>query len=249
MIPYIQFVSFQLGPLTIYVWGLMVALGILAGTWLAARLARERGLNPQVMWDLAFWGTLGGFVGARLAHVAFYAPETYLADPWRILAIRDGGYSSAGAIIGGILCGVLYLKWKKLSVAAYADVGAFGAPLGYAIGRVGCFLIHDHPGTLTSFVLGVKYPDGVRHDLGLYEALSGFALTLLFVVLWKRKAPAGSYAPLFLIWYGASRFFLDFLRATDGAIVDARYGNLTPAQWLGAALFVWGLWLYRRRVV
>lgn len=247
MIPYFQLVSFQLGPLTIYVWGLMVALGIVASGLLAARVAKGRGMDARAVWDLAFWGTLGGFLGARLAHAFLYAPETYLAEPLRLLALRDGGYASIGAIVGGVLAGAAYAKWKRLDLAAWADVAALVAPLGYGIGRIGCFLIHDHPGTLTSFVLGVRYPDGVRHDLGLYEALSGLTAAAVFLVLWKRKAPAGTYVPLFLVWYGASRFFLDFLRATDGAIVDARYGSLTPAQWLSAALFAWGLWLYRRR--
>jgi len=245
MIPYFQFVSFQLGALTIYVWGLMVALGILVATWIGARLAKRQGLDPAVCWDLAGWGSLGGFVGARLAHVLLYAPQTYIHDPMRILALRDGGYSSLGAFVGGILAGVIYVRIKRIPLAPYANLGALCVPLGYGIGRIGCFLIHDHPGTATHFFLGVKYPDGmIRHDLGLYEALNGFGLAILMFILYKKKTPARLFVPVFLVWYGLVRFFLDFLRATNGVIVDSRYAGLTPAQYAAMGMFVWGLWLY-----
>src|SRR3989344_5472989 len=198
MIPYIQFISFQLGPLTIYVWGLMVALGILVATALGARVAKRRGLDERVIWDLAFWGAAGGFLGARLAHVLLYAPEQYVSEPIRILALRDGGYSSLGAFVGAILAGVIYARVKRAALAPYADIAALFVPLGYGIGRIGCFLIHDHPGTATDFFLGVRFPDGiVRHDLGTYKALNGFALALLFLILYRRKAPTKIYAPLF----------------------------------------------------
>lgn len=248
MIPYFQISQFQLGPITIYVWGLMVALGVLIATSIGARLAKRHGLDERVCWDLAGWGGVGGFVGARLAHVFLYAPETYLAEPLKIFALRDGGYSSLGAFVGAIIAGVIYARVKKVKLAPYADLASLCVPLGYGIGRIGCFLIHDHPGTATHFLIGVKFPDGVvRHDLGLYEALNGFALAALFFILYKKKVPLAAYTPLFLIWYGAVRFFLDFLRATDGVIVDARYASLTPAQYFAAAMFVWGLWMYRKR--
>jgi phosphatidylglycerol:prolipoprotein diacylglycerol transferase len=248
MIPYFQFVSFQVGPVTVYVWGLMVALGVIAGTTLAAKLARERGQDPRVIWDLAGWCSLAGFLGARLVYVLAYDPAAYLAAPMRFFAFRDGGYSSIGALLGGAVAAVVFLRIKKLDAFAYADTGLFGLPVGYAIGRIGCFLIHDHPGTATHFFLGVKYPDGVvRHDLGLYEALNGALLAALFYVLWKRNAKKGTYVMTFLLWYGAVRFFLDFLRATDGRIVDARYAGLSPAQYAALAMFAAGLWLFRKR--
>ena len=248
MIPYVELKTIQLGPLTIYVWGLMVAIGILVGTSLAAKLAKERGQKPELIWDMAGWCSVAGFLGARLLYVFAYNPALYIAEPVRILAFRDGGYSSIGALIGGAIAGVIFLRLKKLDVHAYADTMIFGFPVGYAIGRVGCFLIHDHPGTATDFFLGVKYPDGiVRHDLGLYEVFNGALLAVLFFILWKKKAKTGTYLMTFLLWYGLVRFFLDFLRATNGQIVDARYAGLTPAQYAAILMFIGGLWLYRNR--
>jgi len=245
MIPYFQFTTIWLGPVPIYVWGLFVASGILAGAALGAWFAKQRGLKPDVIWDLAVWITIGSFIAGRLFQVVFYEPEFYFVNPGEIIKIWHGGMSIIGGFIGAVIAGVWYLWRKKLDVVAYCDTAIFGLPLGMGIGRIGCFLIHDHPGTLTDFVLGVRYPDGVRHDLGLYESLVGFALAVVFYVLWRKKAPQGTYIAVFLIGYGASRFFLDFLRATDGAIVDTRYFGLTPAQYVALAMVGFGLWSTR----
>lgn len=244
MIPYFQIVSFTFGPLTFYVWGLMVALGLLAGTWTAARLAKERGQDPKLIWDAASTAALAGIVFGRLFHVVFYMPAVYLAAPAQVFALWDGGMSITGSMLGALAALLWFFRRHKLDVVAYMDTVAYGTPLAYGIGRIGCFLIHDHPGTLTHFFLGVRYPDGsVRHDLGLYEAFNGFGLFLIFLVLRRRKAKPPTYAVAFLLWYGLVRFLLDFLRAND-----ARYLGLTPAQYLAALMFLGGAaWAVRLR--
>ncbi len=243
MIPYFELVSFQIGPFTVYVWGLLVALGLLAGTWAAGRLAKERGLDPKVFWDVAGIAAAAGIVGGRLLHVVLYAPAHYLAHPAEIVALWDGGISITGSLIAAALAVFLFLRRRRLDVLHHLDTAFFGLPLGYAIGRVGCFLIHDHPGTLTHFLLGVRYPDGtVRHDLGLYEALSGAGLFAVFLVLRRRQAKPPAYVIAFLLWYGVARFLLDFLRAAD-----ARYAGLTPAQYVAALMAVGGAaWAWRQ---
>lgn len=261
MIPYIQLISFHIGPLTIYVWGVFVALGIVAGTAVAARLAKQRGQNPKLLWDLATSAALAGIIGGRLFHVIFYDPGAYIAAPWSIFALWDGGISITGSMIGAVAALIIELKRRKLDLVAHLDTVAYGAPLAYGIGRIGCFLIHDHPGTLTHFLLGVRYPDGsIRHDLGFYEALNGFGMFLLFLVLrYYAFPPAGGgttaeggqggrspvYAIGFLLWYGLARFLLDFLR-----VADARYLGLTPAQYLAAGMFLGGAgWTIHRRII
>lgn len=249
MIPYMSVDTWYLGPIPIHVWGLFVALGVLAGTWLAARMARERGLHATVIWDLSFWCLLAGMIGARVFHAFVYRPDIYIADPLHLFSLQDGGYSSIGGFIGATIAGIIYLHKKQLDVWKYADTAVFGLPLGYAIGRIGCFLIHDHPGTATDFFAGVQYPDGiVRHDLGLYQAIDGAVLCVLFLILRKRKAPVGVYITVFLLWYGITRFFLEFLRASTGPIVDVRYGGLTPAQYAALTMVGAGAYTCRRLV-
>ncbi len=246
MIPYFQFTTFYLGPVPIQVWGLMVALGILAATYVAANMAKRRAQDPAVIWDLSFWVIIAAFIGARIVHL-LYAPAYYLAQPMAILQIWEGGFSIMGGFVGAVIAGVWYLRKKNLDVWAYCDTAVFALPLGMFIGRIGCFLIHDHPGTLTSFVLGVKYPDGVRHDHGLYLSIEGLLLFLLFLWLARKKAATGTYIIAFLILDGAIRFYLDFFRATDGPIVDIRYAGLTPAQYFSIVMFASGLWLWFHR--
>lgn len=237
MIPYFQYLTISLGPITLQVWGLLVALGILIGAWTASRMAKHRGLDPALVWDVAVWITVGSMIGARLFHVFVYDPAQYLADPIQILMIWNGGLSMFGGFIGATIAGVWFLRRKKLNLLLWCDTLTFGLPIGIAIGRIGCFLIHDHPGTLTHFLLGVRYPDGiVRHDLGLYESIYGFILALIFFLLAKRNVKPPTYLITFLITYGTFRFSTDFLR-----ILDTTYFGLTPAQYLSMLMVVVGL--------
>ncbi len=248
MIPYFEFTTIQLGPIPLQVWGLMVALGILVGAKVATVLAKRRGQDEKLIWDLSFWVIIGAFVFARIFHV-FYEPQLYLTFPSQIFAIWHGGFSVMGGFFGAVLFGIIFMRKKRLDVWAYSDTAIFGLPVGLFIGRIGCFLIHDHPGTFTDFALGVQYPDGVRHDHGLYLSINGLLLAFVFLWMFKKKVKTGSYIVVFLIWYGFVRFFLDYLRATDGVIVDVRYGGLTPAQYFAIAMFLGGLYFLKTRIL
>ena len=247
MIPYFKFTTIALGPITIQVWGLMVALGILVGTWVAAKMAKHRGQDEKIIWDLSVWVIVAAMIGARVVHVV-YEPSMYLVDPLQFFKVWHGGFSVMGGFLGALIVGIWYLRKKKVDVHAYADTAVFGLPLGLFIGRIGCFLIHDHPGTFTDFVGGVQYPDGVRHDHGLYLSINGLLLFLTFLLMARRGAKTGSYIVVFLLWYGVARFFLDFLRATNGSIVDTRYLGLTPAQYFSLVMIAGGIWVFHRKL-
>ena len=248
MIPYWHITTIQLGPIPLQVWGLLVALGILVGAKVATILAKKRGHEEKIIWDLTFWVILGAMLFARLFHV-FYEPQLYLTFPAQIFSLWHGGFSIMGGFFGAVLFGIFYLRKKHVDVWAYSDTAIFGLPVGLFIGRIGCFLIHDHPGTFTDFAMGVQYPEGVRHDHGLYLSLNGLILALVFLWMFKRKVKTGSYIVVFLIWYGVVRFFLDFLRATDGSIVDVRYLGLTPAQYFSIAMFLGGLYFLKTKIL
>lgn len=239
MIPYFSFTVIPIGPVPIHVWGLLVAIGFLVGARMAAWMVKRKGGDAAMIYDLLVWMMLAGIVGGRLGHVFFYDFATYIHDPLAVFRIWEGGMSSYGGFIACLLVGVWYLKKRKADVWMYADAAVFGLPFGYAIGRIGCFLIHDHPGTVTDFVLGVRYPDGItRHDLGLYLSIQSAILALIFLWISRKERPIGAYIAGFSLWYGCMRFFLDFLRVND-----VRYGGLTPAQCFSIALFCFGSWL------
>lgn len=243
MIPWIESHLIQIGPIPLQTWGIFVAFGFVVATYLAARRATVKGLSSKIVWDMAFWIFIAAMVGARLFHVLFYDPGYYLAHPFDAIDPRQPGF----AIMGGLLSGGVVVWWyarqKGLDFLAYADTLAWGIPWGCGIGRIGCFLIHDHPGTLTSLALGVRYPDGtVRHDLGLYLSLLGFAIGCVFLALDRRARRPGFWFGMLLILDGVARFLLDFLR-----IADRRLVWLTPTQWVLIATTSLGVWLVTRR--
>ena len=155
-----------------------------------------------------------------------------------------GGMSVYGGFIGATIAGTIYLLKKEFDFWAHIDALIFSLPLGLFIGRLGCFFIHDHPGIETDFFLGVQYAGGVRHDLGLYLSLNGLILFLVFLFLGRKKRFDGFYTAFFAMWYGIARFLLDFLRANDVFGADTRYFNLTLAQYLSLALFIFGIILF-----
>ena len=239
MIPYFSSTTFNIGPITLQTWGTLVAFGFLLGTYIAARRAKQKGLDPNLIWDLAFWLFVGAFIGARLFHVFFYEPGYYLQHPLAAFDPRQPGYAIEGGLLASVLVLWVFVRKYKLDFLAYADTLAWGLPWGCGVGRIGCFLIHDHPGTLSHFILAVRYPDGTtRNDLGLDLSVVGFMIGLTFLALDRKPRGKGFYLGMFILLDSISRLWLDFYR-----IVDVRYAGLTPTQWLSVPLIGVGIWL------
>lgn len=246
MLPYFQFTTLSLGPIPIQVWGLCVAVAILVALWLATAIVQRRGGEPAVMIDLGFWIVLSAFVGARVVYI-IGEWQFYWQHPVESIALWHGGMSVIGGFLGAIAAATVVIRRRQLPVWEYVGAAVFALPLGLGIGRIGCFLIHDHPGTPTHFFLGQEYSDGiVRHNNGLYLSLNGFLMMGLFAYLWHRNPERSLrlYPTIFLLWYGTVRFFLDFLRATDLVTSDPRFFGLTIAQYASVLMVVGGLVLW-----
>ncbi len=238
VIPWFELPSLSLGPATIQSFGVLSALGILAATALAQHAARRLGRDPQVILDFAIVGVLAGVLGGHIVHLLAYHPEE-LKDPWRAVRIWEG-LSSMGGLLGGVVAAILWFRAKRISLRDYGDAFALGIAPGWGVARVGCFTVHDHPGVRTDFFLAVRFPDGPRHDLGLYEAILLLALGAVLWALHRRGALRGRLLPLLAVAYGVARFLLDFLRASDVAYADARHLGLTFAQYAAVPLVLWG---------
>ena len=255
MIPFFEYNAIIIGPIVIQVWGLLVATGMITGLAFATLLAKKYFLAKEVIWDMVVWAIVGGLIGGRLAHVLFYEPAYYLQAPLEMLKIWHGGMSSTGGFIGAFLGLYLYArrrKFKFTELLPYLDVLSISLWLGWGVGRIGCFFIHDHPGKLTNFFLAVSFSSGARHDLGLYEVILGLVIFGIYFSLFKifaKKRWGLSTASSFLT-YAVVRFFLDFLRAEDVPGSDVRYFFLTPSQW-GMLVVALGLtfWLAKDRML
>lgn len=238
MIPYFYLPTISLGPVTVNTWGLMVALGFLLATILAKREAKRRGLDPKPLLDGAFWIIIASMIGARLVHVFLYDWPYYREHLGEIVKIWHGGLSSYGGFAGGAMVGYVALKKYRAQLWSYADCIAWGAAPGWTVGRIGCFLIHDHPGTLTHFFLAVKQPDGAaRHDLGLYDGLLSLFIFFVLMVVRRKKPRHGTLVLTLMGVYASVRFFLDFLRVTD-----VRYLGFTPAQYASVLMLCMVVW-------
>jgi len=257
MIPYIYIPNYPIGPFTLEIFGVFVAIGIYVAARINWRQAEREGLDPAPMADFAFYGVIGGVLAAHLVHLFLYHPEELRArGPLQILKFWDG-LSSSGGIVGGLIVAWVYFRGKKIPFDRYADALAVGIAPGWAIARIGCFLVHDHPGVRTTFPLAVdparvwavfgSAPDflrqwgGPRHDLGLYDSLWLFAIAT--VLYWMRSNGILRHRlmAVMALMYGPARFFFDTLRATDLQYVDARYLGLTPAQYGCIAIVAYGI--------
>jgi phosphatidylglycerol:prolipoprotein diacylglycerol transferase len=159
-------------------------------------------------------------------------------DPRRLFE-RWYGLSSYGGFIGGALAAVWFARRRGLSLLALGDAWCFAFPFAWVFARLGCFIVHDHPGIPSTFFLAVDDYDGrgvARHDLGLYEALASMPLAAWFWFRSHRRQVTGSYLALVASCYGPVRFGLDFLRAPRSDGGDIRFFGLTPAQYLSLAL-------------
>lgn len=246
MIPNLQIPPIPLFGLQIYPFGILVATGIYLGTLLAARRARQTGLDERVMYDAGLISVLVGFFVSHFVHLAAYHPDELLEAPWKIFQFW-AGISSYGGFLGAGVAIWFYARWKKLQFLPYADALMFGLTVGWFFGRVGCFTAHDHLGRKTNFFLAVKFPAGARHDLGLYEAIFTLGL-IIFVYTWgkRQSAKPGKVFAAVCALYAPARFLFDSLRATDFVGTDARYFGLTPAQYGSILLFGFSIALWRR---
>jgi phosphatidylglycerol:prolipoprotein diacylglycerol transferase len=170
-----------------------------------------------------------------------YYPEVLWHDPMQMLRI-NASLSSSGGLLGAALGAVSY--WTLfghhtgLSLRSYGDVVTVGWTAGWLFGRLGCTLAHDHPGLPSAFALAVQFPDGPRHDLGVYKWLYTLGLNVFVFSIRGRQLPPGTILGLGSMTYAAERFLLDFLR-----VEDARYAGLTPGQYFSVALLAFGFWI------
>lgn len=248
--PYFSWTTIELGPLTIQVWGMFVALGILLSMYIIHQRAKRMGLDANLMLDMALWVVVFGFVGARLVHVFLYEPSFYLSNPGQSIAVWNGGLSSFGGFIGAFAGFFLFVKKRMLSkdkLMEMAEQLAFASLFGWMVSRVGCAAIHDHWGIPCNCPFAIKTPDGPRLDMAVLEIIFLIPLAIIFFLWRKAQKPAGFFLSILAIYYGILRFFLDFLRATDIAGADVRYFGLTPGQYFAIFFIIWGGYLYKQQ--
>jgi len=258
-IPYTTFPEIDLGFVSLRTFGLVVALGVLVGAWLAARYGEEHGIPRDTTYSLAMRMVLVGVIGSRITWVLTHLDE--LESPFEAFAIWQGGLQFSGGFVFAVIAGYpVYRHWNRLTRWHSLDGFAYGLSIGLGIGRIGCYAVGEHFGSLTSFPLAVRYDGGsvreptlgdvplepgmVFHQTALYELLYMVVLFLLLTyVLYGRKVRPGPGVAMaiFTAFYGVSRFASDALRVNDERVL-----GLTGAQYLCLAMLPTSAWIWFR---
>ncbi len=234
--------------------GVLVALAIAIGVYVAVAIGRRKGFSEDDAYSVALAGVPAGIIGAR---VLFVAENWHLFEdaPLDIFRINEGGISIYGAIIGGVLGGLAYGMWRRLPIGRGLDAGAFGLILGMAIGRIGCLIAGDTLAESSSLPWAVEYTHSGSANFGLppqhpavaYEMLGDLLIFgLLFVMARLYRKDGLLFFSCFFL-YSIMRFGLNFLREDSKLIAG---GDLDVMQMVAlgvAILSAAGFLLFWRR--
>jgi len=244
-------VLLRLGPITIYSYGVMMALSFLAAGWVLGKELQRQRRDPTLSSTLVLWAAVGGLFGARLLFL-IEQWQAFLADPWSLL-FTGAGFTWYGGLIGGVGAVTWCIQRYGLPWLEVMDAIAPAIALGHGIGRIGCHLAGDGdwgpPTTLpwgvayTQAIVGWDFPPGVRvHPTALYEMV---AYLLIFAFLWGRRVVPHQPGALFwgyLLLAGSARFLLEFVRVNPPLV-----WGLSQAQVISVVLVAIGAFMLLRR--
>ena len=240
-------VLFRIGSFEITSFGVLVALGALAGLWVFRRELGRAGL-PDAALDAAVYGLVGGLLGAKVLYVFEHLDEGSFFS----LFLARGGMSWFGGFVGGLLAGYATIRIRRWPMMAVLSAATPALAVGPMLGRVGCFLVGDDYGSPTSLPWGVAFPRGLPptadrvHPTQLYEAifLGAFAWLL---IRWRRDGRDDRFVlGAYLVMAGMLRFLIEFVRVNERVV-----GALTVAHLASLAAVIAGAILvgpaFRRR--
>ncbi len=247
----------RVGNFEITTFGLMMFLAFIIGGWVLTRQYRHYGLSDDLASSMVMVGAIGGIVGAKV----YYA---ILFRDWHLLIDR-AGLVWYGGLIGGIIAASVLIWRKGVDYFTAADATAPSLALGYALGRIGCFLVGDDYGRPTSSWVGIAFPKGSPpttaeslrqfgvhvdpsippdqvlrvHPTQLYETAASLVIFFFLLAMSRRPHPKGRVSGLFLVLMGIERLLVEIVRAKD----DRFLGPFTIAQAISFIALVIGSYL------
>jgi phosphatidylglycerol---prolipoprotein diacylglyceryl transferase len=250
-------IAFQLGPLQVHWYGVIIGLGIALGLYFAISESKRLGLHPDTFVDLLVWAIPIAILSARAYYVIFEW-DYYSQHPGDIIKVWNGGIAIHGALIGSVITAIVFAKIKGISFWKLADIAAPSIILGQAIGRWGNFMNQEaHGGEVTraflenlylpQFIIDQMYINGAYyHPTFLYESLWNIAgFVLLLILRRKVNLRRGELFLSYVIWYSIGRFFVEGMR-TDSLMLTE---HLRIAQVISLVLIAVAaaLIIYRRK--
>lgn len=228
-------IAFTIFGIDVMWYGILMATGMILGTLIALKEARRVGIKEDDILDLAIIAIPVGLICARLYYVLFNW-EYYFSNPSQILNFRGGGMAIHGALIGGVIAGYIFARYRKINFFKLADTVIIGMPLAQAIGRWGNFINKEAHGGPTNLPWGIMV-DGVKvHPTFLYESIWNLGVFILLWFMRKKKKYEGQVIVYYVTLYSLGRFFIEGLR-TDSLMI----GSLRMAQVISLVGVVGGI--------
>ncbi len=221
--PSIDPVALRIGPLAIHWYGLAYLVAFVSAAAIARWLIRRwsLALSDDDLLSILLAAVIGVVAGGRLGYVVFYGDGAYLRDPFAVFALWEGGMSFHGGLIGILLAGWVVSKRLGMPMLTLWDIGAVGAPVGFALGRLANFVNGELWGRVADVPWAMVFPAAgplPRHPSQLYEAaLEGVVLLAIMIALALRMPPRprGELVGWLLGLYGCFRIIAEFFREPD----------------------------------
>ena len=237
----------RIGPLTVYGYGAMIAVGILAAWMVLDLRARKQKMNRDHIFYLVIWCLLGGMAGAK---ILFWITEwkSVVADPGFLLETLADGFVVYGGILGGIFAGWLYCRYRRISFLKYFDLAIPSVALAQGFGRIGCFLAGCCYGRETDSIFSVTFQnsDFAPNHVALiptqiYSSILDFMNFGILLLISRHKKSEGQVAACYLIFYSIGRFILEFFR---GDLIRGSVGILSTSQFISLFIFAIGICMF-----
>ncbi|WP_078543931.1 prolipoprotein diacylglyceryl transferase [Litchfieldia alkalitelluris] len=224
-------VFFELGPIAIHWYGLIIGIGAMLGLFIAVKESERRGLHKDTFVDLVLFAIPIAILSARAYYVIFKW-DYYSQNPGQIIQIWEGGLAIHGGLIGAIVTAIVFAKKRGISFWKLADIGAPSIILGQAIGRWGNFINQEaHGGEVTraflenlylpEWIINQMYINGAYyHPTFLYESIWNFVGFILLLLLRKVNLRRGELFLSYVIWYSVGRYFIEGLRTDSLMLTD-----------------------------
>ena len=239
-------VIFEVGPFALRWYGLCIALGIAAATWLTVRELNRMGYDGAMALDALFFIIPLGFVGARTYHVItdydLYDGAPHYFFPG-VFEVWNGGLGIYGAVIGGFLGLLIFARLRGISALAFADAAAPGLILAQAIGRFGNYFNQELFGRPSNLPWAIEIAPENRpsqfidvasfHPTFLYESIWNALVCLVLLFVARRFANSLKDGDIFLLYvclYSVGRFFVEMLRVDPAFLIGDFRGNLFVAS-------------------
>jgi len=248
-------VAFNIGPLSVHWYGLMYVVGISIGLLAAWPYARWKGIPDSQLETVLLWSIPAGFAGARLYYLIQQPLEPYLREPWRIIAVWEGGMAFYGAIFAVVIVLIILARRMHFSIWKFLDVAAVFAVIGQFFGRIGNFINGDVIGYPTTLPWGVIYahPDSFapRNDTAYHPAAAYAAIVnvVLFGILWslRKRLKAGMIFFIYVIGYSLGQIIVFFWRDNVIVLFGLKQAQLTAiVVIIVAAIVFWSFYRHKQ---